>query len=265
MSDLEQRYLVLKHADLDNSRLTKDELAALGSIISKVENFRTLANKAPFRAVVIEEDWPEYAPTVSKLQARINGTAIDTADGWVIAREVALDVGFGDDVRTGGAPELGYAVISNTRTFETQAAAREAAAAAKLPLGWVVMPVSQLLPRVAAEKPSTNIDEYAEWARSMWFSSGKKNDKALEQRDFMIASLGLAGETGEALEHIKKWVRDGDLDKTAFKKELADVVFYWARLCLMFGFKPSEVLQAGRDKLNDRLARGTLRGSGDER
>jgi hypothetical protein len=65
---------------------------------------------------------------------------------WVVVRETVLDVGFGNDVRTGGRPELGYALISDAATFPTQEAASEAIKAASLPLGWVYMPLSRLLP-----------------------------------------------------------------------------------------------------------------------
>lgn len=65
---------------------------------------------------------------------------------WVVVRESVLDVGLGNDVRTGGKPELGYALIANAGTFESQDAARLAHRAANLPLGWVVMSLSQLLP-----------------------------------------------------------------------------------------------------------------------
>lgn len=67
---------------------------------------------------------------------------------WVIACQVALDIGFGDDVRTGGRPELGYAMLPNSRTFPDESAARAALREAHLPLGWVLMPLSRLLPDI---------------------------------------------------------------------------------------------------------------------
>lgn len=78
-------------------------------------------------------------------------------------------------------------------------------------------------------------------------------------------ALGLAGENGEVLEHIKKAIRDNHLDRDELKKELGDAVFYWARLCIFFGFEPSEVLSANKEKLESRRARGVLRGDGDNR
>lgn len=65
---------------------------------------------------------------------------------WVVVCETVLDVGLGGDVRTGGQPELGYALIINSGTFATEDEARAAHRSAGLPLGWVIMPLSQLLP-----------------------------------------------------------------------------------------------------------------------
>lgn len=72
------------------------------------------------------------------------------ADRWLIVRESVLDIGLGDDVRTGGRPELGYAVIANTATYATEDEARQALKACNLPVGWVLMPLSRFLPDLAA-------------------------------------------------------------------------------------------------------------------
>ena len=69
---------------------------------------------------------------------------------WVIVCETVLDVGYGKDVRTGGAPELGYALLSHAATFPSEDAARLAHKSANLPLGWVIMPLSRLLPDLSA-------------------------------------------------------------------------------------------------------------------
>lgn len=65
---------------------------------------------------------------------------------WVVVCETVLDIGLGDDVLTGGRPELGYALIANAGTFATEDEARQAHRSAGLPLGWVIMPLSRLLP-----------------------------------------------------------------------------------------------------------------------
>jgi len=69
---------------------------------------------------------------------------------WVIVCETVLDVGHGKDVRTGGRPELGYALLSHAVTFPNEDAARAAHKSVNLPLGWVIMPLSRLLPDLSA-------------------------------------------------------------------------------------------------------------------
>jgi NTP pyrophosphatase (non-canonical NTP hydrolase) len=78
-------------------------------------------------------------------------------------------------------------------------------------------------------------------------------------------ACGLAEEAGEVLGKIKKQYRDGELDEKALKKELGDVVFYWARICRYYGFSPSSVLDANVEKIRGRKKRGTQHGNGDNR
>jgi NTP pyrophosphatase (non-canonical NTP hydrolase) len=108
----------------------------------------------------------------------------------------------------------------------------------------------------------TQIDEFGEWAESMWFSG---DSTAQTERDLSIMTLGLAGEAGEVVEKVKKVIRDGTLDKEAILKELGDVLFYTVKIARYFGFKPSEIIAANIEKLESRRARGAERGSGDNR
>lgn len=110
-----------------------------------------------------------------------------------------------------------------------------------------------------------NIDQYGDYTVNNWFSSTNMASDRDPRRSLFIMSLGLAGETGEVMEKIKKYVRDGTLDKEALMKELGDVAFYWARICREFGFKPSDVLEMNITKLDDRRKRGVQQGSGDNR
>lgn len=107
-----------------------------------------------------------------------------------------------------------------------------------------------------------DIDAFADWTETVW--TGSKTGRN-EEKDLLIAALGLGGEAGEVLEHIKKHFRDNKLDKDEVKKELGDVIYYWARLCRHMGFRPSNVIDANIDKITSRKRRGVLRGDGDNR
>jgi len=76
---------------------------------------------------------------------------------WVVVCETVLDVGLGGDVRTGGRPELGYALIANAGTFSTEDEAHAAHRSASLPLGWVVMPLSRLLSDLYEQPEARNV------------------------------------------------------------------------------------------------------------
>jgi NTP pyrophosphatase (non-canonical NTP hydrolase) len=108
----------------------------------------------------------------------------------------------------------------------------------------------------------SDIDDYGQFTVDMWFSADSNQDPL---RSLAIMTMGLAGEVGEVIEKIKKHVRDGHLDRDLLKKELGDVFYYLCRISREFDMQPSEVLQANIDKLNSRKARGTMRGSGDNR
>ena len=81
-------------------------------------------------------------------------------------------------------------------------------------------------------------------------------------------ALGLAGETGEAVDVIKKSVRyrtkdmpfslidaDSGKDRTEeMKLELGDVMWYWVNLVKDLGFDPDELFQMNYDKLRKRYS-----------
>lgn len=111
---------------------------------------------------------------------------------------------------------------------------------------------------------SHEINDFAAFTERMWFSSSAPG-VVTQERDLPIMSLGLAGETGEVVEHIKKLIRDGHIDVDELKKELGDVIYYWARICRYFKLWPTDVIRANVEKLESRRARGKLRGDGDNR
>jgi NTP pyrophosphatase (non-canonical NTP hydrolase) len=82
--------------------------------------------------------------------------------------------------------------------------------------------------------------------------------------------LGLGGETGEVLEHLKKVQRDhagvvSPERREALSKELGDVLWYLGRLASELGLELDTVARKNIEKLQDRKNRGVIQGSGDNR
>jgi len=105
-------------------------------------------------------------------------------------------------------------------------------------------------------------DEYQKFARSTAVYNSELGA--------IYSALGLAGETGEVIEHVKKMARDDNRTPTPervekIRKELGDVLWYLANLASDLGLDLEGVVSANIDKINGRIARGTQHGSGDDR
>jgi NTP pyrophosphatase (non-canonical NTP hydrolase) len=87
---------------------------------------------------------------------------------------------------------------------------------------------------------------------------------------FVYPVLGLGDEAGEVLGKVKKLFRDEggvvtDNFKDKIKKELGDVLWYLAQCCTEFDLSLEDVARTNINKLDDRVQRGKLQGSGDDR
>jgi len=81
---------------------------------------------------------------------------------------------------------------------------------------------------------------------------------ALAGKDILINGvMGLCGESGEAIDLVKKHLAQGHpLDRERLAKELGDVAWYLAETAYAIGYSLSDVLQMNLDKLRSRYPEG---------
>ena len=80
----------------------------------------------------------------------------------------------------------------------------------------------------------------------------------LTKRDVLINSvMGLCGESGEAIDIVKKWMAQGhELDKAHLAKELGDIAWYLAEAATALDLPLEDIFQANLDKLKKRYPEG---------
>ena len=78
------------------------------------------------------------------------------------------------------------------------------------------------------------------------------------KRDVLINSvMGLCGESGEAIDIVKKWIAHGhELDKDHLAKELGDIAWYLAEAATALDMDLEDILQANLEKLKQRYPDG---------
>jgi len=91
-----------------------------------------------------------------------------------------------------------------------------------------------------------------------------------KDNNWVYPALGLAGETGEIMEKLKKVLRDKDSmidDETreTIARELGDVCWYLSQLATELNLSLSAIAESNLEKLFSRQKRGKLQGDGDER
>lgn len=94
------------------------------------------------------------------------------------------------------------------------------------------------------------LDEYAKKVSDV---IGIEPGGNVSGRKLAYLALGLAGESGEVADAVKKIFRDGHDDFTDAADELGDVIYYWACLCTVSGRRPSDVLRASAEKVERKL------------
>src|SRR5947209_19900305 len=93
------------------------------------------------------------------------------------------------------------------------------------------------------------IDEFAAWAASV-----PQPNFASEAERLAYPALGLAGESGEVADTVRRSMRDGNLEADRLVYELGDVIFHWACLVTALGHSPSSLLAQSRENIKARNA-----------
>lgn len=72
-----------------------------------------------------------------------------------------------------------------------------------------------------------------------------------------IASMGLAGETGELVDMLKKWVGHGhELNLDEVEKELGDILWYIAEIATTLDLRLADIAEKNEAKLSARYPDG---------
>ncbi len=95
--------------------------------------------------------------------------------------------------------------------------------------------------------------DYQEWVDSTCTTRVK-------ELELVYPALGLAGESGEVIERIKKIVRDGREvtfeDRQYLALELGDVLWYVCRMANVLDLSIEDIIQGNVEKIEDRRING---------
>lgn len=80
----------------------------------------------------------------------------------------------------------------------------------------------------------------------------------LSHKDVLINGvMGLCGESGEAIDIVKKWLAQGhELDKEKLTKELGDICWYLAETATALDLNLEDIMAANIEKLKKRYPEG---------
>ena len=115
-----------------------------------------------------------------------------------------------------------------------------------------------------------DLNKYAEFVDAVTSDESKDTDaldksyRALTKHvvvpRLLTASIGLASETGEFSEIVKKCLFQGKPmnEETIFhmKRELGDIIWYWIQGCRALNVDPNEIISMNVDKLKARYPGG---------
>ena len=100
-------------------------------------------------------------------------------------------------------------------------------------------------------KPGLTANEYQKLAMTTL-------NPSLSKKDVLINGvMGLCGESGEAIDIVKKWLAQGhELDKEKLAKELGDIAWYLAETAYALDIPLEKILQGNIEKLKKRYPEG---------
>jgi hypothetical protein len=111
--------------------------------------------------------------------------------------------------------------------------------------------------------PARPLPEWEAWVEHFWTARRADDrgrvvnlDGAEKLRQLALVAIALPGEVGEALEHVKKHLRDDVIDEHALGLELGDALYCLTKLALLYGFTLGDLQQLARGKLQRRAALG---------
>ena len=83
-------------------------------------------------------------------------------------------------------------------------------------------------------------------------------NRSLSKQDVLINSvMGLCGESGEAIDIVKKWMAHGhELEKEHLAKELGDIAWYLAETAWALDIPLEIILRGNLEKLRNRYPEG---------
>jgi len=95
--------------------------------------------------------------------------------------------------------------------------------------------------------PSLDLDALSESFNKI------ENESSIKTPRLLTAALGLGSETGEFVEIVKKMFLQGKPPSKDnifhMKRELGDIMWYWATACVSLGLDPYEVISENQEKL----------------
>lgn len=86
-----------------------------------------------------------------------------------------------------------------------------------------------------------------------------------ECRNLSYLGLGLAGETGEVCDKLKRLIRGDGVIDDALLYEISDCLWYLSQIADILKVPFNQIGEMNIQKLKERMAQNTIKGKGDKR